>query len=187
MYDTGDLNKARTSYEIARRAIALHCVIAAAHGVPREEISEWLEQEHLWDEITPRELAFFNQDEHPKKEIIWMTWLVEAQVSLLWSIGKLEKLPSLIHPCDTGLIIANMPNLFDKTSYFINSSVLRNTIEIDQELDVIYDAHCRVNQAVRDGEAISESYKNVIFFRHYGFNWVSGYCGQSWDEVTPDT
>jgi hypothetical protein len=186
--DDDNLDRFRTAQEIARRSLALHCIIAAAHGVWQKEINEWLKQENLWNELTPRELAFMTQDERSRKEIIWMTWLVEAQVALLWSIMKLDKLPLLIEKCDTGTVIAAMPDLFETTSPFIGSAVLRSAEEIEREEQIVYDIHCRVDRAVRKGEKISGGYdKDVVFFRHYGLSWVIGYCGQSWDEVTPDT
>jgi hypothetical protein len=183
-----DLDTPRTAHEIARRAIVLHCAIAAAHGVSKDDLTEWLQEERLWNEVTPRELTFFTQDRNPRKEVIRMTWLVEAQVALLWSVGKLVALPQPTGKCDTGLVIAAIPGLFESTSHFIESAVLRGREEIEQEEANIYDIHCRVDQATRKGEEIPDGYdKAVVFFRHYGLCWVRGYCGQSWDEVTPDT
>ena len=49
MDDRDNLDTPRTAREIARRAIALHCTIAAAHGVSKEDLIEWLKDERLWD------------------------------------------------------------------------------------------------------------------------------------------
>jgi hypothetical protein len=27
----------------------------------------------------------------------------------------------------------------------------------------------------------------AIFERHWGFNWLTGYCGQEWDQISTDT
>jgi len=165
-----------------------HCTIAAAHGVSRGELTEWLKEEALWNELTPRELAFFAREKNPEEEVIWMSWMVEAQVALLWSIQKLKALPSPTEKCDTGLVIAAIPSLFESTSHFIKSAVLRSSKEIEREEAEIYDVHCRVDQGKQKGRETPEGDdKDVVFFRHYGLCWVSGYCGQSWDEVTPDT
>jgi hypothetical protein len=186
--DATTLDTPRNAEEIARRAIGLHCTIAAAHGVSRDNLAEWLNAERLWNELTPRELAFFTQDQNPRKEIIWMTWLVEAQIALLWSICKLDSLPQPTGKCDTGLIIAALPGLFESTSTFIESAVLRDSAEIEREETNIYNIHCYVDQATRRGEKIPLGYdKEVVFFRHYGLSWIVGHCGQSWDQVTPDT
>lgn len=126
--------------------------------------------------------------EATKPETNRMSWFVESQFVLLWSIKKLNELPPPTKQCDTGLVIAAMPNLFETTAPFIEPAVLRSAEEIEREEENIYDIHCQVNQAIRNGEKLLEGYdKNVVSFRHYGFSWVQGYCGQSWDEVTPDT
>ena len=183
-----DSDTPRTAREIARRSIALHCAIAAAHGVSKDDITEWLKEEQLWNEVTPREMTFISEDLNDDKEIVWMTWLVEAQVALLWSIGKLDELPPASAKCDTGIVVGAMPGLFEPTAPFIASATLRSAKDIEREEEIIYDVHCRVDQAVRKGKRIPRGYdKDVVFFRHYGLSWVSGYCGQSWDEVTPDT
>jgi hypothetical protein len=186
--DDGSLDTPRTADEIARRAIALHCTIAAAHDVSKDDLTEWLKEERLWNELTPKELTFFRKDRNPRKEVIWMTWMVEAQVALLWSIKKLDALPEPTGKCETGIVIAALPGLFESTSPFIESAVLRSRPKIKREEARIYDVHCRVDQATRKGEEIPDGYdKDVVFFRHYGLCWVRGYCGQSWDQVTPDT
>ena len=188
MDDDAILDTPRTAEEIARRAIVLYCAIAAAHGVSKDDLVEWLKEERLWDELTPRELTFFAEKRNPGKEVTWMTWLVEAQVALLWSIGKLDALPQPTGKCNTASVIAAMPGFFEPTSHFIESAVLRDRQQIEREEAGIYDIHCRVDQATRKGKAIPDGYdRDVVFFRHYGLSWVRGYCGQPWDEVTPDT
>ncbi len=187
MIDDTNFDKPRTAHKIARRAIALHCAIAAAHGVSKQDINEWLLEEQLWNELTPHELIFMAQDEHPANEVMRMTWLVEAQVVLLWSIRRLNELPPPTGQCDTGLVVAAMPALFETTSPFIETAVLRSTKEIERAEETIYDIRCRVGQAICEGGEIPNGYdKDVLFFRHYSLSWVTGYCGQSWDKVTPD-
>jgi hypothetical protein len=102
MSDTDSIDTPRTAEQIARRAIALHCTIAAAHGVSRADISEWLQEEGLWEEL--------------------------------------------------------------------------------------YDIRCELEKVLRNGKTSPQGFdKDVAFFRHYGLSWVVGYCGQAWDEITPDT
>ncbi len=187
MNDPTNIDTPRTALEIARRVIVLHCVIAAAHGVSKQDMQEWLLEEHLWAELTPWELQFMTQSEPSEKAVIRMTWFVEAQAVLLWSIGKLDDLPPPTQKCDTGLVIAAMPDLFEPTAPFIDSALLRPAEAIEREELISYDIRGHIHQAIRKGQAIPEGYDmDAVFFRHYGFNWVLGYCGQSWDEVTPD-
>ncbi len=188
MSDNENNDTPRTGNEISRRVIVLHCIIAAAHGVPKENITEWLQEEGLWDELTPREIKFMTQDENPDKEISWMTWLVEAQVALLWAIGKLDHLPPLSMKCDTGPVVEAMPGLFESTKPFIESAVLRGVEVLKLEEEKLYDIRCDLAQAIKKGKkAPGGCDKDVAFFRHYGLSWVVGYCNQAWDEITPDT
>ena len=180
-----DTDTLRTSDEIARRSLALYAPIAAAHGVPKGDLAEWLKEEKLWGELTPRELRFLTQAEPPEKERIWMIWFGEAEYTLLWSIGKIESLPLPKSKCDTDLIIGAIP-LWQSTASFIHSAVLKE-VEVRQEAERIYDIRVDIGKELRRGVPPPDGYdKDVAFFRHYALNWVIGYCGQSWDEITPD-
>ena len=188
MSDTDSIDTPRTTEQIARRAIALHCTIAAAHGVSKADISEWLQEEGLWEELTPRELRFMIQEENPDREVWWMTWFAEAQVALLWAIQKIDVLPPLMAKCNTGPVVDAMPGLFESTIPFIESSSLRDPAELQSEEEELYDIRCELEKTLRNGKASPQGFdKDVAFFRHYGLSWVVGYCGQAWDEITPDT
>jgi hypothetical protein len=45
----------------------------------------------------------------------------------------------------------------------------------------VRDAQLFGKPAPRDIEA------GVVRERHYAFNWIIGYCGQPWDEISTDT
>jgi len=117
-----------------------------------------------------------------------MTWFVEAQVALLWAIGKLDCLPPLTEKCDTGPVVDAMPGLFEPTEPFIESALLRSPEELEREEVQLYDIRCQLEKDARTGIASPEGYnKYVAYYRHYGLSWVVGYCGQAWDDITPDT
>jgi len=176
----------RTSSQVARRSLALYAAVAAAHGVPRNELIAWLNKEGLTAELSPRELIFLTEPNAVEKERIWMTWFAEAEYVLLWSSGKVQGLPPPTSKCDTDQIIAAVP-LWASTDSFISSAELREK-QVKTEAEKIYDMNVEVRKARRQGEPIPNGYdKDVVFFRHYAFNWITGYCGQTWDEITPDT
>jgi hypothetical protein len=188
MNETDNNDTPRSPDQIARRAIALHCAIAAARGVSKLDISEWLQKEGLWEELTPRELRFMKQEENPGKEVSQMTWFVEAQVALLWAIQKINALPPVTDKCDTKPVVDAMPGLFQPTKAFIESSSLRDPTELRREEEELYDVRCELAKILRNGKPPPGSPdEHVAFFRHYGLSWVVGYCGQAWDEITPDT
>ncbi|MFT3728893.1 MAG: DUF4272 domain-containing protein [Terricaulis sp.] len=181
-----DRETPRTAAEIAKRAIALHCVIAASHGVSKSDICEWLKSENIYDELSPWERGFIEAEQNTRRDIIQASWRVEAQVALLWSIQKIDHLDALSAQCNSTPLVDAMPELFSPTSVFIESAKLRGDQEIGEEYERIYDAHCEVRGAARTGA--SAGYESgVVQERHYAMNWITGYCGQAWDDVTTDT
>lgn len=92
----------------------------------------------------------------------------------------------------------------DSVAEFISTARLRSESEIYDANEEIYHIHWRVRDAqfrheptppgklprmpVEDMQPPAESYDSgVVQERHYGLNWLIGYCGQDWDEVTTDT
>ena len=184
--DFEDHDTPRSSVEIAKRAIALHCVIAASHEVSRTDISEWLKSENLYDELSPWERKFMEVEENSLRDIIQATWRVEGQVALLWSIQKIEQMDALTGQCNTTPLVDAMPDLFSSTSAFVEAAVLKSKEEIHEEYERIYDIHWKVRNAKNKGIPI-EYNSGVVQERHYAMNWITGYCGQAWDEITTDT
>ena len=178
----------RSAEEIARRAIALHCVIAASHGVSREDLSKWLKQEELWDALSPIEEKFLRSASPTTNEVRNATWRVEAQVALLWAISKIESMSGLSEQCDTGPLVDAIPDLFSETEDFIRSAVLRDREAVHEEYERVYNAHWKARDAVRRGVPIPDSVDlEIVQERHYGFNWLIGYEGLDWDQITTDT
>lgn len=184
--DFEDHDTPRSAIEIAKRAIALHCVIAASHEVSKTDIAGWLKSENLYGELSPWERRFVEAEENTRRDIIQATWRVEGQVALLWSIQKIDQMDALTGPCNTTPLIDAMPDLFSSTSAFIESATLRSKEEIGEEYERIYDIHWRVRNAKNKGLPI-EYNSGVVQERHYAMNWVTGYCGQEWDKITTDT
>lgn len=71
---------------------------------------------------------------------------------------------------------------------FLRSALLRHADEVRAEYDIVYQAHWRVRDAELFGKPPPEDVDHgVVQERHHAFNWIVGYCGQSWDEITTDT
>lgn len=178
----------RSAAEIARRALTLSAAVSVAHGDSRDAVSDWLRRESLWPELTPRELAFMTASEPSRKEVIAFTWHVERLVPLLWAIQKIQVLPPLTNQCDTEPVKRAVVWPPASTKPFIETAALRGEEEIEDEYEKIYQAHWQVRDAQLknlpppDGLAAG-----VIVERHWGFNWVIGYFGQTWDDIKTDT
>jgi hypothetical protein len=178
----------RTAPEIARRALALHCVIAASHEVSKGDISKWLKDENLYEELSPWERGFMESPQNTERDIIQATWRVEGQVALLWAIKKIDRMDDPTGQCNTRPLVDAIPDLFTSTSAFTDSADLRGEDEISDAYEEIYEIHWRLRDSKRKGAPLATHYDSgVVQERHYALNWITGYCGQEWDEITTDT
>jgi hypothetical protein len=178
----------RSAEAIARRAIVLSQVVAVAHGDAREAALAWLKREGLLSDLSPREQDFLSTNEPSRSDVIGFTWGVERLVPLMWSIQKIGEMPPLTAQCDTDSLCAAMVWPPNSTAGFISSAQLRDEAEIRDEYEKIYDAHWRVRDARIHERPIPDCLDaGAIFERHWGFNWLTGYCGQEWDQISTDT
>ena len=198
------VEKIRNADEVARRCIVLYAVLAAGHNEPRSELVAWLRREGLWGGVSPKESDFLLSESSTRQQHINATWRAEALFPLLWAMGLVAELPSPTQPCGVQLIRSVLPSLFDPMSKFISSAKLRPDTEIHCANEEIYQIHWRVRDAqlqneptpkgklprmsVAPQEPAPEMYNaSVVQERHYALNWLIGYCGQEWDDITTDT
>jgi len=164
----------------------LFAVITVVYGATKEEVIGWLKKENLEDELSPYEKSFLSKQNERNK--INISWKVEALTSLLWVIKKIDTFPKLTELVDTELVKKVMVSPPADTSFFIKSSELREQSEIDEVYENVYESHWKVRDAQIKGHEPPESLNSgVVMERHYGFNWVNGYCGQGWDDISTDT
>ena len=194
----------RSADEVTRRALVLHGVLAAGHGVPCDQIVTWLRREGLWDNVSPVESALLLAESPTDQQRINATWRAEALFPLLWSLSLIPDLPSPQQLCDLQLIQRVLPPLFESVAEFISSARLRSDTQIHVANGEIYQIHWRVRDARLRGQPTPpgqlsrmphddydppvESYDSgVVQERHHALNWLIGYCGQDWDDITTDT
>ncbi len=179
--------KIRGAQEIARRALTLSAVVACAYGRDRQDVVQWLKAENLWQEATPEEREFL-LGETDEETRVNQTWKTEALVPLLWSINKLAELPGLDGECDTDPLKKAVVWPPDPTAEYIASATLRSEEEIYAQHENVYQAHWKVRDArINNKRAPRNLDPGVVYERHYGFNWIIGYWGQAWDDITTDT
>ena len=114
------------------------------------------------------------------------TWRYEAAWTLLWSLSYVETLawPSAI--CDAAAAVAPLANADRET--FVAGAVLRPLADILDAADLVYRQHWATRNAKLKGEPIPDSLNDdVIVERHYALNWLIGYMGEDWDDITTDT
>ena len=86
------------------------------------------------------------------------------------------------------LIVALYSFYMRNTQDFLESAQLLSEDEIYDANELIYDAHWKVRDAQINGRPVPEEIiPGLVQERHHAINWLMGYCGQEWDEVTTDT
>ena len=181
----------RPAPEVARRSLALFAVVGTALGVPRDEIISWLRTEGLWGALTPREVAYLEQTNPPRKAHINFGWQSERLTVLLWALGKIQELPDSAMQCDTGVFKSVLPP-FAKTSAqaFIERATLIDEDRLWKQAELYLDDHWKA----RDARLHERSMRlgidieiEIVQERHHAINWITGYGDLPWDEVTTDT
>ncbi len=176
----------RTKEEIANRALALLVVAVKAEGLEQEIVDSLVNIYKLENEFTPNEVSFINSkvpSQHDKTQFIWR---YEAAWVMLWSLGYADELSYPNQICDVATAVTFMQER--NKEQFISDSRLRSIGEILNEADLIYRYHWAVVEArVNNQPAPAEIDSSVVLERHYSLNWLIGYMGQKWDDVSTDT
>jgi len=173
----------RPQDEVVSRALALHGVVAAAYGYPRDRALQWIRREELWEQLTAEEQRFLEvQTEEPKAIRLG----VEALGALGWALSVIpscepfQKLPPTL--------VKKFPDLLrgEGTGQFREASRLREQLELLGMLDLLYCAHW----AVRHGELGGPTLRSIqplpaIVERRRALEWLLTRTG--WDDVPLDT
>lgn len=180
-------DKLRSAREVAERCVVLMGVIAAGYQQPRSGINTWLQTEKVWHAVSPQEASFLEAENPARQQLVNATWRAEALHALLWALGRME----LCQPsecCDLDILRQSMPDLYADASGFISSAKLRSEEMIRRVLGAIYHIHWAVRDAQINSRSIPSGYNaGAVRERHYAYNWLTGYCGQEWDDVLTDT
>ena len=176
----------RSAREIATRVVILQAVVAVAYEVDAEPVVEWLREQGVWDQVSPREQAFLLGSEPTDEQRNRLRWHQEAEWALLWAISHVESLGLPTQGCDTRRLVDEIvPQLGSEINAFLDSATLRSPGELLAEDDRTYNLWCYVTAAVRKGEPLPADLRWwVLYERRYAFEWLDGL--QDWDEVTCD-
>lgn len=186
-----ETDEIRSGEAIARRALALGAAVALSFDADRANILAWLGESGVDQSLTDRERTFVHAATPDERDITHFTWRSEALTVLLWSIGKLAELPSANEPCDIGALIDALPPYGDQSAEeFLASAHTRSDDELWNmalELQNLHALARTQKRAPRQRPDEPELDIEVIQERHHAINWVVGYCGQYWEDVTTDT
>lgn len=175
----------REKEEIIERAYSLMLLTAKGEGLEWERI-EAIRQDFSINGLTPAERAVYSSTQLTKQDKLNTLWRYESLNVLLWSLGLTDEMsyPSAI--CNVSLITQL---LLRQSQPQLEASVQRRSVDVLlDELDKVY----RMNWACVDArvckqQPTGELNASVVYERHYALNWLTGYQGQEWDDVTTDT
>ena len=191
MNDTegGVEDEIRPAEEVARRSLALFAVVGTALGAPRDEILSWLRTGGLWDALTAHEVAYLAQTNPPPKAHLNFGWQSERLIVLLWALGKLDELPDSATQCDTSVFQSVLPPFAKKsTQAFIAQAALIEEDRLWKQAELYLDDHWKARDAQLHERSMPPGIDiEIVQERHHAINWITGYAGLSWDEVTTDT
>jgi len=178
--------KLRNPKDVARRILILSAVIDAAQGkTPKAEMVEWLHSTGLSKYTAHSEIHFLTKDtgDHVLKP--QLSWRVESQKVLFWSIGLIDTL-NFPAELSTETAAAHQKGIaaFGGIKQLISHARLRDREEILDELDYIMRLHWAVRQAESSQTPIpGNANPGIVYERHYALNWLI-YYADAWDDVT---
>ena len=187
--DSLPADEVRTPREVALRALALFAAVAAAIGAPRDEIVPWLHEHGLWRELTPSETEFLSAEVVDKKSEINFGWQSECLMVLLWALGKVSDFPGPGQQCDTAGFQRILPPYADiEVAEFLKTAALLDDDILLAKCEEVLDQHWQARDAALQGRPAPGGINiEIVQERHHAINWVTGYDGLPWDEVTTDT
>jgi hypothetical protein len=186
MEDDGERDELRKPGDVAKRALALFGVWGLTVGAPRDEILEWFDETGLSGKLSPRERDFVANAHPTEDQVVSFGWQAERLIVLLWALNVVESMPAADQKCEASAF--RLPPFTEETAdEFISRARLRDEAELSAQSERIYDLHVEAADARRHRRPLKEPVDiHIIHQRHHAINWIMGYLGQDWDDVTPD-
>jgi hypothetical protein len=108
---------------------------------------------------------------------------------LCWALGEVAGLPKADEQCDTSTFLELLPPFSGED---VAKFVVRATLRRDEELVALADEMLSVHWEARNAELTNVVPRfpvniEIVQERHHAINWIIGYDGLPWDEVTTDT
>ena len=176
----------RSTEEVAARAMAVCLVAVKGEGIEQATIDKLVRDYDLMSSFTRKEKAFIN-DPHPSDhDRVQFAWRYEDYWVMLWALGFIDKLERPAAICDVKRAVTILRD--NGRQGFLQKSKLRPQNEILDAADLIYRYHWSTDDARVNGKKAPAGLDpGVVMERHYALNWLIGYMGQAWDDISTDT
>jgi len=171
--------------EVTMRAAATLAVAMKAMG-EKDEADAIVRDYELASVFTPEEKAFIANPAPTDKDRAKFSWRSEAAYVLLWSLGFIDDLAPPRDQCDPSALVDLLRN--NSRAQLLAKARNRPMPEILDQADLIYRYRWALVDAEMNGKAAPAGLSNdVAMERHHALNWLIGYEGQAWDDITLDT
>lgn len=182
-------DEVRLPKEVAYRALCLFSAVGLAFGADRLDITDWLSEHDLWQKLAPSEAGFVDTPSPSRQQLANAGWLSERLVVLLWALGIVDTVPSPDEQCDAAVLQEKLPPFAPiSVSDFVSSAQLRSPPELIGMADSMLALHWEARDARIKGRPSDPPVDmEIIQERHHAINWIIGYDGLDWDDVTTDT
>jgi hypothetical protein len=176
----------RSAEEVATRAMALCVVAVKGEGLEQPIVEKLVQNFELAAAFTPKEMAFIKNLQPPQQDRIQFSWRYESYWVLLWALGFVDQLGRPDSVCDVGKAVTILQE--NGRGGFLQKATLRPQNEIVDAADLIYRYHWAVRNALLKGQKPPAGlHAGAVMERHYALNWLVGYMGQEWDNISTDT
>ncbi len=177
--------KIRSADAVVDRAVALMLVAVKGEGLEQEHVVRHRDKFGAAAFFSPAERAFVaNLDPSPADRAKF-GWRYEDLAVMLWALGFDDELPRPDQIVDAGRIVKL---ILDKgPEKFRQQARVRSASELLDAADQIYRYDWACVDARANGAPAPSVNCEIVVERHHALNWLIGYQGQDWDDVSTDT
>jgi len=176
----------RTRDAVVERAIALMIVAVKGEGLEQEVVDKIRTQFGADAFFSPKEKTFVLQTAPSKSDRVQFSWRYECIGVMHWALGYVAELRKPDAVVDAGEMVKILEER--GANGYRAGAKLRSTAAILDEADLIYryDWAC-VDARYNKRPAPKGIDCGIVVERHHALNWLIGYMGQAWDDVSTDT
>lgn len=176
----------RTKEEVCERAMCLLLVAAYAEGLEKEAVEKKTQEFQVGNCFTDDEKAFLAMEKFDGLTKAKFLWRYESLWVLLWALSYVDELDFPTGICDVPFCVRTISGRGREK--FFEEAKLRSKAEILEQADFIYRLHWATTDARINGREMPAGLNDdTVFERHYALNWLIGYMGEDWDDVSTDT
>lgn len=188
VYESSHETTLRSMSQVRIRATILFYVAAAYDKTLTNgaESLETLTTMQIADQITASERQLLLLDNPTDEQRFEMLSCFEAAHTLLWALGEL-RLGEPTKRCSDNQVFQAVRRVAP-WKFRLSKVKLRPAQQILDELDYTYRYHWAVVEAsMTDSPVPNDALPWVLKMRHHALNWLVGYGGSDWDDVSTDT